>query len=152
MFPTPVVDWTTACHDLPPETVTTQRRQYQVTPAVTRSGSRRTGMSWAFALLEADEEMVRSLATGPEADGDPERPVALACDLETPQTYAQAHTGQHGHIGGRRSARSSPDLQRREHLNRRGRNSIEVQTSSRPSGFLHRKLTSPVVLCVQRLG
>ena len=36
--------------------------------------------------------MVRSLATGPEADSDTELPAALACDLETPGTY--------GRIGG----------------------------------------------------
>ena len=80
VFPTPPVDWTTARHEQPPETVS---------PAVTRSGSRRTGMSGAFALLEADEKMVRSLTTEPEADGDPELPAALACDLETPVTYAR---------------------------------------------------------------
>ena len=55
VFPTPPVDWTTARHHHPPETTTTQRRRYQMSPAVTRSGSRRTGMSGAFALLEADE-------------------------------------------------------------------------------------------------
>ena len=49
-------------------------------------------MSGAFALLEADKQMVRSFATGPEADSDPELPAALACDLETPGTY--------GRIGG----------------------------------------------------
>ena len=69
-----------------------------MTPAVTRSGSQHTGMSGAFALLEAGELMVRSFATGPEADGDPELPAALACDLETPKTYAQAHAGPHGRI------------------------------------------------------
>ena len=42
--------------------------------------------------------MVRSLATGPEADGDPELPAALACNLETPETYAQAYAGPHGCI------------------------------------------------------
>ena len=89
VFPTPPVDWTTARHDQSPETATTQRRRYQVTPAVTRSGSRRTGMSGAFALLEADEKIVRSLATGLEADGDPELPAALACNLETPGTHAR---------------------------------------------------------------
>ena len=92
--------WTNARHDQPPETATTQRRWYQVTPAVTRSGSRRTGMSRAFALLEADDQFVRSLATGPEGDCDPKLPVALACDLETPETYAQAHAGPHGRIWG----------------------------------------------------
>ena len=57
-------------------------------------------MSGAFALLEADEHMVRSLATGPEADSDPELPAALAYDLETPETYAQAHAGPYGRIWG----------------------------------------------------
>ena len=64
VFPTPPVDWTTTRHNQPPETATTQRRWYQVTPTVTRSGSRRIRMSGAFALLEADEQMVRSLASG----------------------------------------------------------------------------------------
>ena len=86
--PTPPMDRITARHDQPLETAKTQRGQYQVTPAVTRSGSGRTGMSGTFALPEADEKMVRSLATRPEADGDLELPVALACDLETPETYA----------------------------------------------------------------
>ena len=60
-----------------------------MSPAVTRSGSRRTGMLGAFALLEADEQKVRSLATSPKADGYPELLAALACDLETPGTYAR---------------------------------------------------------------
>ena len=93
VFLTPPVDWTTTRHDQPPETATILRRRYQVTPAVTRSESRRTSMSGTCALLEADEQVVRSLATGPEADGDPELPAALACDIETPETYAQAHAG-----------------------------------------------------------
>ena len=100
VFPTPPVDWTTARHDQHPETVTIQLRRYQVTPAVTRSKSRRTGWLGAFALLEADEQIVRSLATGPEADSDPELPAALVYDLETPETYTQAHAGPHGRIWG----------------------------------------------------
>ena len=88
-FLTTPVDWTTARHDQPLETATTQRRRYQEAPALTRSGLGRTGMSREFVLLEADKQMIRSLATGPEADGDPELPVALACDLETPETYAR---------------------------------------------------------------
>ena len=63
-----------------------------MTPAVTRLGSRRTSMSGAFALLEADEQMVRSLATGPEADGDPELPAVSACDLDARNVR--------GHLGG----------------------------------------------------
>ena len=78
-----------------------------MTPTVTRSGARRTGMSGAFALLKADGKMVRYLAIGPEAEGDHELLAALA--------------------------RSSPDLQRRGRLSWRGRNSNEEGTSSRPS-------------------
>ena len=114
----PTPPWTTARRDQPSETATTQRRRYQVTPAMTRSRSRRTGMSGAFALLEADEQIVRSLATEPKADGDPELPAALACDLETPETNAQAHAGPHGCIRG--GAKSLSDLQRLGRLNRRG--------------------------------
>ena len=94
MFSTPPVDWTTARHNQAPETATTQRRRYHVTPAVTRSGSRRNGMSGAFALLEADEQMVRSLATGPEADGDPELPAALSCDLDARNVRAHLEGGE----------------------------------------------------------
>ena len=100
VFPTPPMTWTTAPRDQPPESATTQRRRYQVIPAVTRSGSRLTGMSGAFALLKADEKIVHSLATAPEAGGDLELPAVLPCDLETPETYAQAHPGPHGRIWG----------------------------------------------------
>ena len=44
--------------------------------------------------------MARSLATGPEADSDPELPAALTCALEMPKTYAQARAGPHGRIWG----------------------------------------------------
>ena len=98
LSPTPPVDWTTARHDQPPETDMTQQRRYRVTPAMTRSRSWRTGMF--FALLGADEQMLCSLATGPEVDGDPELPAALACDSEAPETYAQVHTGPHERIWG----------------------------------------------------
>ena len=72
------MNYTTARHDQPSETATAQRRRYQVTLAVTRSWLWHTGMSGAFAVLEADEQMVSSLATGPEADGDPDLPAVLA--------------------------------------------------------------------------
>ena len=67
-------------------------------------------MSGAFALLEAKEKIVRSLATGPEADGDPELPVALDYDLETPGTYAQAHAGPHGRIWGATESKEFTEL------------------------------------------
>ena len=94
VFPTPPVDWTTVHHNQTPETATTQRRWYQVTPAVTRSRSRRTGLSGAFALLEADEQIIRSLATGPEVDGDLELPATLPCDLDA--RNVRAHLGGGG--------------------------------------------------------
>ena len=56
-------------------------------------GSRRIDISGAFALLEADEQIIRLLATGPAVDGDPELPAALACASETPKAYARAHLG-----------------------------------------------------------
>ena len=98
--PTVPIDWTTARNDHPPETATTQRRQYQVTPTVARSQAWRTGMSGAFALLKADGKMVRYLAIGPEAEDGHKLLAALACDLETPETYAQAHARPHGRVWG----------------------------------------------------
>ena len=89
--PTPPVDWTTARHDQRPETATTQRRRYQVTPAGTRSGLWRTGMSEAFALLEAYENIL--------SPPDRRRTVTPNCQrlwLATPETYTQAHAGPHG--------------------------------------------------------
>ena len=57
-------------------------------------------MTWAFALLKADGKMVRYLAIGPEAEDDHKLLAALACDLETPETYAQAHARPHGRVWG----------------------------------------------------
>ena len=51
-------------------------------------------MFGALSLLEADEQMVRSLATGPEADGDPKLSAALACDLDA--RNVRAHLGRGG--------------------------------------------------------
>ena len=41
--------------------------------------------------------MVRSLATGPEADGDPKLPATLACDLDA--RNVRAHLGGGGAQG-----------------------------------------------------
>ena len=41
--------------------------------------------------------MVRSLATGPEADGDPELPATLACNLDA--RNVRAHLGGGGAQG-----------------------------------------------------
>ena len=62
--------------------------------AVTRSGSRRTGLSGAFALLEADEHMICSLATEPEADGDLELPATLPCDKDARKIRAHLGGGE----------------------------------------------------------
>ena len=80
-------------------------------------------MSGVSALLEADEKMVRSLATRSETGGNHELPAALACDLEMPETYAQAYARPHGRIWEAGERRVLPNLQRRGRLNRRGRNS-----------------------------
>ena len=41
------------------------------------------------------EQIVRSFATGPEADGDPELPATLTCDLDARNVIA--------HLGGGRA-------------------------------------------------
>ena len=64
VFLTPPVDWTTSRHNQPPETVTTQRRRYHVTPAMTRSGSRLTGLSGAFARRRAHDTFSRHRTGG----------------------------------------------------------------------------------------
>lgn len=70
-----------------------------MTRAVTRSQSRsRRGPHGAFALLAADEQITRSLS-GPAIDiDDPELPDALASELPTPTTYAEAISGSHGRL------------------------------------------------------
>ena len=79
-------------------TATAARRQaYEVTPAMTRSGSRSSsrqdGVSGTFAALTMGEETVRTL----DKD-DGELPAGPAHLLVTPETYAQAHAGPHSRI------------------------------------------------------
>ena len=75
----------------------TRRQAYEVTPAMTRSGSRSSsrqdGVSGAFAALTMGEEPVRTL----DKD-DGELPAGPAHLLVTPETYAQAHAGPHSRI------------------------------------------------------
>ena len=75
----------------------TRRQAYEVTPAMTRSGSRSSsrqdGVSGAFAALTMGEETVRTL----DKD-DGELPAGPAHLLVTPETYAQAHAGPHSRI------------------------------------------------------
>ena len=75
----------------------TRRQAYEVTPAMTRSGSRSSsrqdGVSGAFAALTMGEETVRTL----DKD-DGELPAGPAHLLVMPETYAQAHAGPHSRI------------------------------------------------------
>ena len=75
----------------------TRRQAYEVTPAMTRSGSRSSsrhdGVSGAFAALTTGEETVRTLDE--DNGGLPAGPAHL---LVTPETYAQAHAGPHSRI------------------------------------------------------
>ena len=75
----------------------TRRQAYEVTPAMTRSGSRSSsrqdGVSGAFAALTMGEETVRTL----DKD-DGELPAGPAHLLVTPETYAQAHAGPYSRI------------------------------------------------------
>ena len=53
----------------------------------------------AFAVLSAKESIGSEVATSPAPHPDSsELPTCQACDLETPDTYAQAHAGPHSKI------------------------------------------------------
>ena len=53
----------------------------------------------AFAILSAKESIgtVIATSTAPHSDS-PELPTCPACDLETPDTHAEAHAGPHSKI------------------------------------------------------
>ena len=75
-------------------------RGHRVTPAVTRSRAKRDGL-WPgmFALMAIQEDITRSIAELPPPDVvEQELPSELACNMETPETYVQAHTGPHSDI------------------------------------------------------
>ena len=82
-----------------------------VTPAVTRSRAKRDGLwSGMFALMATQEDIARSIAQlSPPDVVEQELPSELTCDMETPETYVQAHTGPHRNIvtsGRRRRAKN----------------------------------------------
>ena len=53
----------------------------------------------AFAVLSAKESIGAVIATlAAPHFGSPELPTCSACDLETPDTYVQAHAGPHSKI------------------------------------------------------
>ena len=72
----------------------------RVTPAVTRSRAKRDGLRpGMFAFMATQEDIARSIAElSPPDVVEQELPSELACDLETPETYVQAHAGSHSGI------------------------------------------------------
>ena len=72
----------------------------RVTPAVTRSRAKRDGLRpGMFALMATQEYITRSIAElSPPDVVEQELPLELVRDLETPETYVQAHVGPHGGI------------------------------------------------------
>ena len=78
-----------------------QQQRYRVTPAVTRSKSRKQppGVSRTFTLLAAEEDIARTLVQPDAVFCDSEElPAGPAHLLETPGTYAQAHVGPYDRI------------------------------------------------------
>ena len=72
----------------------------RMTPAVTRLRAKRDGL-WPgmFALMATQEDIARSIAElSPPDVVEQEVPSDLTCDMETPETYVQAHTGPHSDI------------------------------------------------------
>ena len=71
-----------------------------MTPAVTRSRAKRDGLRpGMFALMATQEYITRSIAElSPPDVVEQELPLELVRDLETPETYVQAHVGPHGGI------------------------------------------------------
>ena len=71
-----------------------------MTPAVTRSRAKRDGL-WPgmFALMATQEDIARYIAelSLPNV-AEQELPSELTCDMETPETHVQAHTGPHSDI------------------------------------------------------
>ena len=71
-----------------------------MTPAVTRCRAKRDGLRpGMFALMATQEDIARSIAKlSPPDVVEQELPTDLACDLETPETYVQAHAGPNSGI------------------------------------------------------
>ncbi|CAB1106969.1 unnamed protein product [Ectocarpus sp. CCAP 1310/34] len=76
------------------------QREFVATPAVARSWAKRDGSGpGIFALLATEDEIKRSIAELPAPGvAEPALPTGLVCDLETPETYGEAHAGPHHHI------------------------------------------------------
>ena len=100
--PPPELDktWADIVHDGVGTVHACGQREYVATPAVTRARAKRDGVLPGFcALMATQEEITRSLATESTPGAEtPDLPAGPACDLETPETYAQAHAGPHDPI------------------------------------------------------
>ena len=72
----------------------------RVTPAVTKSRAKRDGLRpGMFALMAPQEDIARSIAElSPPDVVEQDLPSELVYNLETPETYVQAHTGPHSGI------------------------------------------------------
>ena len=71
-----------------------------MTSAVTRSRAKRDGLRpGIFALMATQEDIARSIVElFPPDVVEQELPLKLDCDVETPETYVQAHAGPHSGI------------------------------------------------------
>ena len=95
--------WSQPSHDPEPPETPAPRKEYRATPATTRSkakaaevlrsGVANTGLPGAFALLSAEEEMVRTM--GSTHIPDPLPPNTLVTDMPTPKTDSEANSGQY---------------------------------------------------------
>ena len=77
-----------------------ERGKHRVTPAVTRSRTRvqPPEVSGAFALLATEDELARSFNSGDDGSDTPLLPVDDGGTLEAPETYAEAHGGEHSYL------------------------------------------------------
>ena len=107
-----------------------------MTPAVTRSRAKRDGL-WPgiFALMATQEDIARSIAElSPPDVVEQELPPELACDMETPETYVQKHTGPHSDIWTEAEGKELRGLNARAPLKRPAVNSNEGPTWSQRNG------------------
>lgn len=75
------------------------QRQFKVTPAVTRARARQeVSTPGVFALLASQNDITRSLTEVTVPGVAPDLPSEPACEMETPESYAQAHAGPHSII------------------------------------------------------
>ena len=107
-----------------------------MTPAVTRSRAKHDGLRPGMcALMATQADIARSIAdlSLPDVVGQ-ELPSELACDLETPETYAQAHAGPHSGIWTGVEGKELRGLNATGTFEAAGKNSNEGPTWSQRNG------------------